>query len=199
MSPPTGVPLLLLDVDGVLNALGRPPRGWPEYRTTRAVADGTVWPIAWAPAVVERLNGLAREGRAEVQWLTTWVDDAPADLAPRLGLDDFAVAGRHEDADGYAWWKEGVARAVPDGRALVWLDDDLAVEGGARAWAQARPRTLAIAPDPLVGLSPDDLEQVERFLADPDAAEAVGDAGARRDPGSERAADPRYDVGPRRG
>ena len=64
----------------------------------------------------------------------------------------------------------------------------------ARTWAASRPATLALLPDPAQGLSPDDLDRVERFLADPH-----GSGGAHLDPGAERAADPRYDVGPRRG
>jgi hypothetical protein len=61
-------PLLLLDVDGVLNALaddGGHQDAWPQWRSGYATADGSRWPITWAPAVVERLRGWHEDGRVE--------------------------------------------------------------------------------------------------------------------------------------
>lgn len=63
-------PLLLLDVDGVLNALaddGEHVVAWPDWRRGRAEADGTAWPILWAPAVVERLRSWHDSGLVEIQ------------------------------------------------------------------------------------------------------------------------------------
>jgi hypothetical protein len=63
-------PLILLDVDGVLNALcdfGEHEVVWPEWRRGHAASDDTSWPILWTPAVVSRLNSWHDAGRVEIQ------------------------------------------------------------------------------------------------------------------------------------
>lgn len=92
-------PVVLLDVDGVLNALGRPDeRVHPAWRSGSATAMGRQWPITWAPAVVDRIAGWVRDGRADVRWLTTWGHDANTSLRHLLGLPELPVAGTHNDA-----------------------------------------------------------------------------------------------------
>ena len=49
-------PLVLLDVDGVLNALGPADGSWPDWRAGRATATGRSWPIRWSPSVVEAVR-----------------------------------------------------------------------------------------------------------------------------------------------
>ena len=95
-------PLILLDVDGVLNALsdfGEHEAVWPEWRRDRASVDGTSWPILWTPAVVNRLRAWHDGGRAEIQWLTTWRHDANGELRTLLGLPELVVAGTYQDED----------------------------------------------------------------------------------------------------
>ncbi|MCW2707221.1 MAG: hypothetical protein JWM22_1063, partial [Frankiales bacterium] len=66
-------PLILLDVDGVLNILSDDdaPASWDLVRKGRATAEGSSYPITWAPDVVEAIKGWLDAG-ADVQWLTTW-------------------------------------------------------------------------------------------------------------------------------
>ena len=60
------VPILLLDVDGVLNAARVDlPAGWQ-----RGTFNGFV--LTWDPTVTARLRELHESGRVEIQWLTTW-------------------------------------------------------------------------------------------------------------------------------
>ena len=108
-------PLLLLDVDGVLNALGDDGQlkaAGGDWRQGWATADGTRWPITWSPAVVARLAAWHDQGRLELQWLTTWGHDANDELRDLLGLPRLAVAGTYqdEDADGAADGHGGLAR-----------------------------------------------------------------------------------------
>ena len=180
-------PLVLLDVDGVLNALD-PEHGSEGGRTDwkhgSAMADGTRWPITWSPTAVQRLAAWHREGRIELQWLTTWGHDANAELRGLLDLPQLVVAGTYqdEDADGAAtatetqshaaaapsapdplsghWWKYDVVRRVlneqPD-RQVIWVDDELQPGTAFRRWADDQPDLLAIGPDPAVGLREVDL------------------------------------------
>lgn len=188
-------PLLLLDVDGVLNALtddGEHEDAWPQWCRGRAQADGTSWPILWAPDVVTHLRSWHDAGLVEMQWLTTWGHDANDQLRSLLGLPRLVVAGTYAEfdldgamadveADAHAavapsapdalsgyWWKYDVVRRVLDqspGRRVIWVDDELHHEAGAfRRWAEEHPEVLPVGPDPMRGLVADDLDTIQKFL-----------------------------------
>ncbi len=166
------VPVLLLDVDGVVNALRLdPPDGWQ-----RGLFHGFL--ITWDPTVTARLRELHESGRVEIQWLTTWAENADQVLAEPLGLprglrtharpgiEPTGFAGSLGGAAG--WWKlaaaQEVAEAEPD-RRIVWIDDDL----GDRAvetveWLSAHPHVLVVAPDVFEGLTHAQLDEIEAWL-----------------------------------
>lgn len=180
-------PIWLLDVDGVLNAATRTPdaAAWPTWRTGRATAAGGQWHITWAPPVVETIRRIHRAGVVDVLWLTTWEEAANESLGPLLGLPELPVASRLRPGGsgraahgfvatragaGNRWWKLDVAQQILDGeplRPLIWTDDDLSWEPGARAWAEQRPSpTLLIAPATDVGLTAEHLAAIEAFCRD---------------------------------
>jgi len=185
------LPLVLLDVDGVLNALARPPdqRAWTDWQLGQAVADGRSWPIAWSPSVVDAVRGWRQH--ADVQWLTTWGHNANDSLRELLDLPALPVAGTHQDgpvAPGEPddaplahasvapaapdeltgrWWKFDVVRHLVrtrPGRRLVWVDDDLEVEGAVAQWMAREADCLLVAPSPITGLVAADLARVDDFL-----------------------------------
>lgn len=187
------LPILLLDVDGVLNALPRTEADlavWADWERGSATADGRRWPITWSPSVVAALRGWHEPGQLETRWLTTWGHDANQELRLLLGMPALPVAGTHQDAGGPSagsggaahasvapaapdplsgrWWKYDVVSRLlhtEPGRRLVWVDDDLFRFSGAFArWAAAQPLVTAIAPDPRCGLSPADLAAVEAVV-----------------------------------
>lgn len=187
-------PLLLLDVDGVLNALGGglPDTAvWPRWQRGGARADGMTWQIVFSPDVVDRLRGWHESGRVELQWLTTWGHSANGSLRELLGLPELAVAGTFDEVSGGRtavtsglshaatapsapdplsgrWWKYDVVRrvlAAEPGRLVVWVDDELHEPAGPfRRWALEQPDLHAVGPAPLTGLSPHDLAAVDRLL-----------------------------------
>ena len=186
------LPLVLLDVDGVLNALARPPdpRAWPDWQQGSAVADGRSWPIAWSPSVVDAVLGWREQ--ADVQWLTTWGHNANDGLRSLLGLPELPVAGTHRDAPARAgepdeaplahasvapaapdeltgrWWKFDVVRSLvraDPGRRLVWVDDDLAAESEVARWVLREADCLLVVPTPTTGLVAADLAAVQDFLS----------------------------------
>lgn len=185
-------PLVLLDVDGVLNAVAAWGRSgaWSDWRTGVARDDGRDFPITWSPSVVAAVRSW--QELAEVQWLTTWGHDANTSLRHLLGLPELAVAATYADADvapsgstdedGPAhaavapaapdrltgrWWKfdavRRLVRADPS-RPVVWLDDDLAGQSDVRAWMHAHTACLLVAPEPRSGLTPGQLDSVAEFL-----------------------------------
>ncbi len=207
MTPPhpPGPPLLLLDVDGVLNALSDHDEHlavWQDWETGHAASALTSWPILFSPAVVERLVAWHVSARVELQWLTTWGHDANDELRRLLGLPALEVAGTYDDLGATAevgdslasftpsapdpltgsWWKYDVVQAVlarHPGRALVWVDDELhASDSPHRRWAQDHPLVTAIGPNPRTGLSPADLDRVAAVLDDagPASCQACGTA-----------------------
>lgn len=181
-------PLVLLDVDGVLNAL-RDGDAWPDWESGHAVAEGHSFLIRWSPTVVSRVRRWTEP--ADVRWLTTWGHDANASLRHLVDLPELPVAGTYDDhddrvppgADSHAeaapaapdpltgqWWKFDVVRRLvraEPGRPLVWLDDDLAVARPMATWVRENvAASLLVAPDPASGLTREQLDAVEAFLAD---------------------------------
>jgi hypothetical protein len=176
-------------VDGVLNALAE-SRAWDDWQVGTAVADGRAFRIRWSPSVVSRV--LRWTEVAEVQWLTTWGHDANASLRHLLLMPQLPVAGTHggeiatagsvpspsgshsdvapaaPDALTGRWWKFDVVRRLvrsdPE-RPLVWIDDDLFGAADMAEWTSAHAPSLLVAPDPMSGLTADDLDAVDAFLA----------------------------------
>ncbi len=181
-------PLVLLDVDGVLNALGPADGAWPDWEVGAASALGRDWPIRWSPSVVSAVRSW--RDTADVQWLTTWGAEANGSLRQVLGLPELPVAGTADEpppatpppsgaasalaavtpaapAPTGRWWKFDVVRRLVTAdplRPLVWLDDDLVAVDEIRAWTRARARCLLIAPEPRRGLVQPHLDAVRRFL-----------------------------------
>ena len=187
-------PLVLLDVDGVLNAIGG-TGAWPDWRRGFATAEGRQFPITWSPSVVAAVRSW--QELADVQWLTTWGHDANASLRHLLSLPELPVAGTYDTAgdDGAQtgpggtdaaagahaavtpaapdeltgrWWKFDVVRRLvraDPGRRLVWIDDDLAGQDSIRAWMSREATCLLVAPPPRSGLTAAHLRAVAEFLA----------------------------------
>ena len=87
MAPTGDIPILLLDVDGVLNAARLDlPKGW-----RRGTFNGFV--LSWDPTVTARLRDLHESARVEIQWLNTWTTNADLLLAEPMGLSRGLVDG----------------------------------------------------------------------------------------------------------
>ena len=172
---PAAPPILLLDVDGVLNAVCMDlPEGWE-----RGIYNGYM--LSWDPTVTARLRELHEAGRVELQWLTTWSENADKLLAEPMGLprglktharDDVlptGFEGRFRGSSG--WWKLAAARAVAEaepGRRIVWIDDDLVDPADdATEWLAANGHVLVVAPNLFTGLTHGELDRVEAWLAEP--------------------------------
>jgi hypothetical protein len=187
------VPLVLLDVDGVLNAVTAygDPAVWSDWRYGAASADGRRWPITWSPTVAASVRRWQETGLADVRWLTTWREHANAELRRLLDLPELSVvgeeraplvdavpepgAGSHAEFAGAdaaslltgRWWKfdlvVDLVRAEP-ARPLVWLDDDLRTKAPVLEWLQVHATCLPVAPRAATGLTPDQLARVEEWL-----------------------------------
>jgi hypothetical protein len=172
MPPNSDVPILLLDVDGVLNVPRVDlPEGW-----RRGMFNGFV--LSWDPTITARLRDLHESGRVEIHWLTTWTTNADRLLAEPMGLPRGLKTHARADAApiGFlgpllgdsGWWKLAAAREVaeaePD-RRIVWIDDDLAAQAADTGeWLAARPHVLVVAPELFAGLTHEQLDEIEAWL-----------------------------------
>lgn len=98
---PVTVPLWLLDVDGVLNAVTNDPDRavWDDWQRGEAHAQGATWPICFSPTVIRTIRRLSEGRFVDIRWLTTWKDNANGDLLELLELPAFPVAGADVSAE----------------------------------------------------------------------------------------------------
>ncbi len=171
------VPVWLLDIDGVINAVAREPvpGSWPADQWVRVLVPAQlpelgamVFPILAARPVLEFVSETVRTRTAQVYWHSTWREAAVTDLAPVLGLPDIPVSDAPEwdDRPQDLWWKLPAARrVVGSGRRLVWTDDDIAEFPSDVEDLRRRQDTLLISPPRSIGLGPTDLRRITTFLA----------------------------------
>lgn len=138
-------PLLLIDVDGVLNplcSLSKIPKGFDKYRLLG-------YRVFLNKRHGEWLNSLS--DKYELVWATTWEQDANICIGPRIGLPKLPFIT-------FQWDKVSLTQKLPNVKAyvgdrrFVWLDDDLWED--AHAWAKRiNGQGLLIDIDPLIGLT----------------------------------------------
>jgi HAD domain in Swiss Army Knife RNA repair proteins len=154
-------PLVLLDVDGVLNPLQRSP-GYQRYR---AAPNGITYRLLLNPRHGPLLTRLAEETGAELVWASYWTDSANEWIGPRVGLPPLrAVPIPPRDARySYGAWK---ARHVTDwigDRPFVWLEDEPDVPGLVASAPGLGPH-LVVPVDPEEGLTNVHVEQARDWL-----------------------------------
>lgn len=171
-------PLLVLNVDGVLNPSG--PRSRPEPPWVTFTDDWRDEPVALNPYHGERLLALSQTTACELAWGTAWEKRANEKVAPRLGLPSLPIIPVSMEPPGLDYgvlWKTGHIAAYAAGRPLVWLDDHPCDLDSAFLAAHGVPDHLIIVIDPEAGLQDRHLDHVERWLAARGAA--LGQAAPR--------------------
>ncbi|NKZ03412.1 HAD domain-containing protein [Actinomadura latina] len=160
-----GSPVVLLDVDGVLNPFERPHRGFKRHECS---PNGTVFKLwlnrAHGPSLLE----LAESTGAELAWASYWCDHANEWIAPRVGLPELPFVpiprfpGSEEGRTLGAWKARHVA-AWAEGRPFVWFED----EPDATECIAGEPNVadhLLVEIDPLTGLTDDHLDIAATWL-----------------------------------
>lgn len=157
-------PVMLLDVDGVLNALSHQQ----QYRAIWVPARDREWKIRYSIKVIDRITALSEQ--VDIKWCTTWEMDAVHSLAPYLKLPEFGIVEKFGtyDKDSWdclddGWWKyTRFVKECRDGKRVVWLDDDIS-----DAILQQFPESedeLLIRPNSNSGLTLKDLDRIEAWV-----------------------------------
>lgn len=173
-------PLLLIDVDGVLNVQPsprRPAADWQEHRVRGP--RGVDFTLHLNPEHGEWLTSLA--AKYELTWCTTWGPIANGQISPLLGLPtDMPVVPLSD-----AWTdvslaqpaKTPIVRRYASGREVVWIDAGID-DGDAAALtrrlgpgdksplAGTKPcnAALALSADPDLGLTHCHIERLKKWL-----------------------------------
>ena len=171
----TAVPLLLLDVDGVLSP----------YTSTSSQGGSTEWGDWTLPDNIKMhlplshtMGDALRATGCEIEWLTTWGDDANRIVAAHLGWPTYPVwrkqqvpgGSRLKDDELLGWWKWRWAKArAEEGRPLIWCDDEI----GARRvedprideWIETLDQPLLLVScDPHVGMTEMEVSEIADFV-----------------------------------
>lgn len=187
----TDKPVLLLDIDGVLNAQSyyqrQPPTHvwkFPLWKRAKIKSlNGMAYPFLWAQPVVDWLTGLHESEDVEIRWHSTWQEES-LDVGRVLGLPEFKV---HEclewpefEANGSAlaarlvracmpgWWKYPAAEDVvsSEGRRLIWIDDDIdaMISVGARRQMNSIYNLALVCPNDRTGITPKQMAKVDAAI-----------------------------------
>ncbi|SCG55237.1 HAD domain-containing protein [Micromonospora zamorensis] len=146
-------PLLLLDIDGVLNPYGspQPPAGYTEHRLFPGEEPVRVNPVhgTWITEASAVLD---------IAWATSWNDEANQLLAPLLHITPLPVVTM-PCTPFHPSEKIPLIAAYAQQRPATWIDDLHSPE--AHVWAARRTSpTLLITTDPAIGLTRDSIDRV---------------------------------------
>ena len=151
---PKDVPVLLVDVDGVVSLFGfdhtDPPPGFP------VTVDGI--PHWLSVGAGPRLARLART--FECVGCTGWAERAEEHLPRLLGLP----GGWRHLTLGPGWKLEAIDTSLGATRPLAWIDD--VHDEREAAWAASRHGpTLLVTTDPAVGLTDEHVARLEAWAS----------------------------------
>ena len=163
-------PLILVDVDGVLNP-GQPVADG--YRRRWAFPKGVPHRLLLNPMHGQMLKELAESANAELAWASYWRNRANTWIAPRVGLPSIRNAPipsrwRLRARWSLAEWKAIHVAAWAGQTPFVWFEDDPGVPRYLAHQPGLGPH-LVVTVDQATGLTRHHIELARAWLQDLDA------------------------------
>lgn len=152
------LPVLFVDVDGVLSVFGFPSHAPPPGRMH--AVDGI--PHCLVDGCGDRLIRLSDS--FELVWATGWEERANEHLPYLLGLGSEypTLEFDHQPQWGSAHWKLSAIERYAGERPAAWIDDNF--NEACRFWAKQREApTLLVSTDPAIGITDDHVERLEAW------------------------------------
>lgn len=159
-------PVMLLDVDGVVNA---DLPGWPDKDAHATVSlafccIGFPLKMRWSPKLLLELTALHESGLVEIRWCTSWCPHIDV-LYTIWDLPAWPVAwAEHHVGDRVPSVKLAAAREVmAQGRRLIWVDDEAIPAASVLRSLGMNGGKLIIRPNSRTGLSPGQIRQITAY------------------------------------
>jgi len=145
-------PLLLLDVDGVLNPLSlHRPDAWPDFEQAD-VHGYDLWLSEEMGRALSRVN-------ASVAWCTTWCDDPRGLVEIARYMGGLCPLWMGSWGNPFSWKSAMVAHALERFSLVIWIDDDERFEPSPH-------NLMRITPNAFEGLHPEDINRMHARIAD---------------------------------
>lgn len=147
-------PILLLDVDGVLNPVPFTTTwssDWeflPEFISSE---ESGMWPLNVSAEMAMAITDLG----CDVRWLTTWGDHAHDNIGAAFGWRLLPVVAQ-PDRRSFSWKVKAATEILSEpGPPVVWIDDDIAEFACRTDFTTIDPhkRLITVCPKTNVGLT----------------------------------------------
>lgn len=165
------LPLVLLDFDGVFNALGilMGMSPWEDGCNHQATMPSGTHGFSYSPTVASFFT--QNSHRAEFLWMSTWVEETPA-YGEAMGMPEFGWIGFEglSEEPSAPWWKfvriMELNSAQP-ARRILWIDDEIPTDpqDPILLWLNNSEYVSYLRPNDLHGLQQQDLDTISSFLS----------------------------------
>lgn len=166
--------LLLVDVDGVINARSSlrlpgettPPTQWADLTQFSMSQNSVTLKTNSSPTVLNAISVLAEQ--VETFWFTDWFEDTH--LFPEPDFPQLPFLGDSELLTDITdeWWKLTFLRENFLDRDIVWVDDSLSAEAGVSEWVHNQNgRVRTIQPNPRTGITETELNELHNMIGLP--------------------------------